>query len=82
MTSQETKEELKIYSKKHNITLDQLKELVYLVFKFVRSKIKSADATKDFFPSVRVMGLGVFYVTPFKRKRIKERLKKEKENEK
>jgi len=81
MTSQETKEELKIYSKEHNITLEQLKELVYLVFKFVRSKIKSADSTKDFFPSVRVMGLGVFYVTPFKRKRIKEKLKKE-ENEK
>ena len=81
MTSEETKEELKTYSKKHNINLLQLNELVYLVFKFIRNKIKSADSSKDFFPSVRVMGMGVFFVTTHKRNRLKKELEKELEKE-
>lgn len=76
MTSEEVKEELKIYSKKYNIPLEQLRELIYLVFKFIRHKIKSADSSKDFFPSVRVMGLGVFFVSIRKRKKVKENFKK------
>lgn len=71
MTSEETKDELKQYSIKHNITLAQLKEVVYLVFKFVRTKLRSAEVSKDYFPSVRVMGLGVFFVSTFKRNKIK-----------
>ena len=85
MTSEEVKEEIKKYSKENNITIEQVKEVVYYVFKFVRNIIKSADSNNIHFPSVRVMGLGIFYVSNSKKRRLqerKDRLLKKKKDEK
>jgi len=76
MNSMEMKEELKLLSIRRNITLEQIRELVYLVFKFVRDKIKSANRNEEYYPITRVMGLGIFYVTKARQNKVKEKLKK------
>lgn len=77
MNSLEMKEELKFLANKNNVTISQLKEIVYLVFKFVRSVIKSADRTKGYYPSVRVRWIGIFYVTDARKRREAEKLEKD-----
>ena len=73
MNSIEMKDELRVVSVEYNVTQEQLKELIYLVVKFVRDKIKSADRTKGYFPAIRVKGLGIFHVTKARQNKLKEK---------
>ena len=73
MNSIEMKDELRAVSLKENITQEQLKELIYLVVKFVRDKIKSADRTKGYFPAIRVKGLGIFHVTQARQNKLNKK---------
>ncbi len=73
MNSIEVKEELKVLANRNKVTISQLREIIYLVFKFVRTIIQSADRKKEYYPSVRVRWIGIFHV-PESRKR-KERKK-------
>lgn len=81
MHSEEMKSELKILSNKHGMTVEQLKELIYLVFKYVRQVIKSAVKEELYFPSVRVMGIGIFHVTKAKQNKLKEKYDKDNSKE-
>jgi len=71
MHSEEMKEELKALSLYHNVTTYQIKELIYLVFKFIREKIESADRSVEKYPAIRLMGIGIFYVTDNRKKKLK-----------
>ena len=80
MNSIEMKDELRAVSIEHNVNQEQLKELIYLVIKFVRDKIKSADRTKLYFPAIRVKGLGIFHVTKARQNKLKKKLYDNKNN--
>jgi len=78
MHSLEMKEEIRKISSKHNIKVDQVKELIYFMFKFVREIIRTADRYKEYFPVVRLMGIGVFFVSDSRKKRIKKKIENDK----
>lgn len=80
MHSEEMKEEMKLLSLKHNVTLEQLRELVYLIFKFIREKIKSADRFIEKYPAIRLMGIGIFYVTKNRQKKLKQSIQNDEDN--
>ena len=73
MHSNEMRDELKQLSLKHNVHQDAIKELVYLIFKFVRTIIDSADRDKEYYPTIRLMGLGIFFVSKHKQKRLRDK---------
>ena len=75
MHSEDFKTELKIISKEYDVTIEQLREIVYLTFKFIREVIKSACKENLYFPAIRLMGIGIFHVTKAKQNKLKEKLK-------
>ena len=66
------KDEIRNISLEHNVPQDKIRELVYLVFKFIREKIASADREKEYYPAIRLFGIGIFFVTKARQRRIKE----------
>lgn len=67
------KELIKQIAKKYHLTQGQVEEMLNLQFRFVAQVIgKKSNRDELYFPSVRVMGLGVFYSPEF----IKEHYKK------
>ena len=67
------KELIKQTAKKHNLTQGQVEEMLNLQFRFVAHVIgKKSDRSELHFPSIRVMGLGIFHSPEF----IKEYYKK------
>lgn len=81
MHSTEMKEEIKNISLEHNVTKEAINELVYLVFKYIREIIRSADKEKEYYPSVRLFGIGIFFVSKNRQRRLKEYLKNAKLDE-
>lgn len=81
MHSEEVKEELKMLGKKYNVSLEQLKEIIYLVFKYIREVIKSASKETLYFPAIRLMGIGIFHVTKAKQNKLKGRYGKDSSKE-
>ena len=79
MQSEELKDELKLISIEENISVKDLKEVVYLVFKFVRNILKTANKNRGYYPAIRVMGLGVFHVTKAKQNKLNKKVTDEKE---
>ena len=80
MHSEEVKEELKTLSVKHSVTIEQLREIIYLVFKYIRNVIKSASKEALYFPAIRLMGIGIFHVTIAKQNKYKEKINNDKNN--
>jgi len=74
MHSNEMRDEIKQLSLKHNVHQDAIKELVYLVFKFVRTTITSTVRNKEYYPTIRLMGLGIFFVSKHRQKRLRDKL--------
>ena len=74
MNSELMKEELQRISSNHNVSIHQVKELIYLVFKFLREKINSADRKTLKFPVIRLLGIGVFFVSQTKQKKLKKKM--------
>ncbi len=78
MHSIEMQEEIRKISSKYSIKKEQVKELVYLMFKFVREVIRSADRYKGYFPVVRLMGIGIFFVSNSRKEKIKKKIQNDK----
>ena len=74
MHSTEMTDELKILANQENINLADLRELIYLVFKFIREKITSTNRNIKEYIAIRVMGIGIFHVTPAKQKKLNEKI--------
>jgi len=56
---------IKSLAKKYNLTTHQVQNIIYSSHKFVEHVIKDkSDRKNSHFPSVRVLGLGIFYCPP------------------
>lgn len=82
MNSEEVKEELKLLAKEEGVTVQQLKEIIYLTFKFIRQIIKSANKELLYFPSIRLMNVGIFHVTKARQNKFKEKYESDENNNK
>jgi len=70
MHSEEFKEEMKFVGKAKGVSYKQITEIVRLTFLFIRKVLTSADAENGYFPTIRVMGLGVFFIPKKTQKRM------------
>jgi len=65
------KELIKSLARKYGITQAQVEELVYSQHRFLAHVMsKKSDRESLYFPSVRILGLGIFYCSEKTKKRL------------
>lgn len=68
------KEIIKELAIKYGVTMEKIENLITLQHKFVGHIMsKEADREKDYFPSIRVLGLGIFYCPKYLPSKIKKK---------